>query len=291
MGPLSKVWHTLENFTTAPDHEADLTIEDLLHLVQQPVLLVGQTNNTMSYHRRLSTLAGTMKSSSQTKSMIKDKSALLENFGKELFGKDFRDQITDTVKAQKQSKELLFNVFQQQRTNKPFSKDPRKVSFIAGGQNISFKRRSNDSNSRRGFNRYSNAQFKNSGNQNSNLLQRNSTTNTTRRVVISTSVGKKIVLQFKDSSSTTGREISALPGQLGKTDKRSEYFADTQGISNSIPLQAKTKKGTKGNKLFNAREGNNLIRSGKSLEEGCCGTSLSTKRSISEQCIYNEKEG
>ena len=174
--------------------------------------------------------------------MIKDKIALLKNSGKELFGKDFLDQITDTVKAQKQSKELLLNVFQQQRTNKPFSK----------------------------------------GNQNSNLLQRNSTTNTIRRFAINISVGIKIVLQFKDSSSTTGREISALPGQLGKTDKRSEYFADSQGISNSIPLQTKTKKGTKGNKFFNAREGNNLIRSGKSLEEGCCGTSLSTKRPISE---------
>ena len=166
---------------------------------------------------------------------------------------------------------------------------PPKSKLDREGQNICFKRRSDNSNSRRGFNSYSNAQFKYSGNQNSNLLQRNSTFNTTRRVLISTSVGKNIVLQFKDSSSTTGREISALPGQLGKTDKRSEYFADTQGISNSIPLQAKTKKGTKGNKLFNAREGNNLIRSGKSLEEGCCGTSLSTKRPISEQYIYSEK--
>ena len=120
MGLLSKVWHAHESATIAPDDEADLTTEDLLNLVQQTVLLVGQTNNTMSYYRRLSPLTGAMKSSSQTKSMIKDKSTLLENSGKELFGKDFHDQITDTVKAQKQSKELLFNVFQQQRTNKPF---------------------------------------------------------------------------------------------------------------------------------------------------------------------------
>ena len=56
--------------------------------------------------------------------MIKDKNALLENSGEELFGKDFRDQVTDTVKSQKQSKELLFNVFQQQHTKKPFSKGP-----------------------------------------------------------------------------------------------------------------------------------------------------------------------
>ena len=54
-------------------------------------------------------------------------------------------------------------------------------------------------------------------------------------------------------------EVSVLPRQLRKTDKRSEYFADSQWISNSIPLQAKTKKGTKGNKLFNSRESNNSL--------------------------------
>ena len=133
MGPLSKVWHALESATTAPDDEADLTIEDLLNLVQQTVLLVGQTNNTISYHTQLRAFAGTMKSSSKAKSLIKDKTALLKNSGKELFGKDFRDQMTDTVKAQKQSKELLFNVFQQQRTNKRFSKASPQSKLHGGG--------------------------------------------------------------------------------------------------------------------------------------------------------------
>ena len=98
----------------------------MLNLVQQTVLVAGQTNKTISYHRRLSALAGAMKSSSQAKSMTKDKKALLENSGKGLFGKDFPEQITDAkkIKAQKRSKELLFNVFQQQRTNKRFSTGP-----------------------------------------------------------------------------------------------------------------------------------------------------------------------
>ena len=133
MGPLWKVWHALESATTAPDDEADLTIEDLLNLVQQTVLLVGQTNNAISYHRRLSALAGAMKSSSQAKSMIKDKSALLENSGKELFGKDFRDQITDTAKAQKQLKSCCSMSFSNSVPASPYRKPPRKVSFIAGG--------------------------------------------------------------------------------------------------------------------------------------------------------------
>ena len=129
MGPVSKVWQALESSTTAPDNEADLTSEDLLNLVQQTVLVAGQTNKTISYHRRLSALARAMKSSSQAKSMTKDKKALLENSGKGLFGKDFHEQITDSVKAQKRSKELLFNVFQQQLPTNAFRQAPRKVSF------------------------------------------------------------------------------------------------------------------------------------------------------------------
>ena len=100
MGPLSKTWRALESATTAPDDEVDLTIEDLLNLVQQTVLdkLIIPFHIIGSLARWLA------------KSMIKDKSTLLENSGKELL--DFYDQITDTVKAQKHSKELLFNVFQ-----------------------------------------------------------------------------------------------------------------------------------------------------------------------------------
>ena len=71
--------------------------------------------------------------------MIKDKSMLLENSGKELSGKDFHDQKTDKVKAQKQSKEFLLNAFQQQHVSKSFSKDPPQSKLHRGEQNINFK--------------------------------------------------------------------------------------------------------------------------------------------------------
>ena len=48
IGPLSKLWHALESATTAPDDEVDLT--NLLNLVQKTMLLVWQTNNTISYN-------------------------------------------------------------------------------------------------------------------------------------------------------------------------------------------------------------------------------------------------
>ena len=43
--------------------------------------------------------------------MVKDENRSLGNSRKQLFGNDFHDQIADTVRAQMQSKELLFNVF------------------------------------------------------------------------------------------------------------------------------------------------------------------------------------
>ena len=67
-------------------------------------------------------------------------------------------------------------------------------------------------------------------------------------------------------------------------------FVDSQGISNYIPLQTKTKRGTRRNKLFNASEGYNF-RSGKSLEEGCCRTSLSTRRILSNIFIMKKRMG
>ena len=76
---------------------------------------------------------------------------------------------------------------------------------------------------------------------------------------------------------------------LGSWEKltKERIFCRYSRISNSTPSRTKTKKETNGNKLFNAREGNNLVRSGKPLEQGCCGTSLSS----SEQYNYSEKEG
>ena len=81
----------------------------LLRLVQQTVVLVSQTNVTRSYHRRLNALDGTMNSSSQAKSILKMKSDLFEKDNKDLSGKDFREPISGTVKANKQSKKLLPN--------------------------------------------------------------------------------------------------------------------------------------------------------------------------------------
>ena len=56
-------------------------------------MIVGQTNITLSYRRRLSALDGVMKSTIQRKSMLKKKSELLQKENKDLFGKELCEQI------------------------------------------------------------------------------------------------------------------------------------------------------------------------------------------------------
>ena len=64
---------------------------------------MGQTNIALSYHRRRSALDGVMKSTIEAKSMLKNKSELLQKENKGLFGKGFREHISETVKAHIQS--------------------------------------------------------------------------------------------------------------------------------------------------------------------------------------------
>ena len=84
-------------------------LEDFLRFAQQSVLLVDQTNIAVSYHRRLSALDDVMNNLSQAKSMLKTKSELLKKKDKDLFGKEFHDHISETVKPHNQFKELNFS--------------------------------------------------------------------------------------------------------------------------------------------------------------------------------------
>ena len=56
MGPLLKFWNILEGAKGAEEYAAQISIKDLLHYVEQTVLLLGQSSNPITYHRRLNVL-------------------------------------------------------------------------------------------------------------------------------------------------------------------------------------------------------------------------------------------
>ena len=107
MGPLSKLWNILERAKGAEEDAVQISINDLLHYVEQTVLLLGQNSNAITYHRRLNVLGSAMTSQYQVKSMLKEKASLLQKHDEYLFGKKFRYHIADTIKSKKQTKEIF----------------------------------------------------------------------------------------------------------------------------------------------------------------------------------------
>ena len=167
---------------------------------------MAQTNIALSYHRRLSALDGVMKSTIQAKSMLKNKSELLQKENKDLFGKEFREQISETVKAHKQSKELLASaVFKNSASeNQSFSKStPPSKQHRAGRSSYKHKSKQKSWN----FN-WSNKHNGKYANEN-NLFQADINSGSTRKVIIRSQAGKKIIL-VRTSKCPDGRKTNTL---------------------------------------------------------------------------------
>ena len=58
MGPLSKLCNILEEAKGAEGDAVEISINDLLYYVEQTVLLLRQSSNAITYHRRLNMLGG-----------------------------------------------------------------------------------------------------------------------------------------------------------------------------------------------------------------------------------------
>ena len=135
MGPLSKLWNILEGAKGAEEDAVQISINDLLHYVEQTVLLLGQSSNAITYHRRLNVLGSVMNSQYQVKSMLKEKALLLQKHDEYIYGKKFRNHIADTIKSKKQTKEIFIE------HKKPFSFSPSHAPRKCEGKRFSHNNR------------------------------------------------------------------------------------------------------------------------------------------------------
>ena len=85
MGPLSKLWNILEGAKGAEKDAVQISVNDLLHYVEQAILLLGQSSNAITYHRRLNVLGSVMNSQYQVKSMLREKGSLQQKHDEFLF--------------------------------------------------------------------------------------------------------------------------------------------------------------------------------------------------------------
>ena len=195
MGPLCKIWESLE---TNKEQESFVSINGLIKFVKfQSIISVGQTNIALSYHRPFSALADVIKSTIQAKPMLKNKSELLQK--KNLFDKKFREQISETVKAHKQSKQLLASAIFKDATNgnQPFRKGPCHANNIVGeeGGQSSYKNNSKRKSWNFNQNNEHNGEYANEN----NLFQGDANSNSSRKIIICSQAGKSIILVWSTS--------------------------------------------------------------------------------------------
>ena len=78
MGPLRKLWKILEDVKQEEDNAVQISVNEMLFYVEQIVLLLRQSSNTITRPRRLNVVAYIMNSQYQVKTMLKEKVTLLQ---------------------------------------------------------------------------------------------------------------------------------------------------------------------------------------------------------------------
>ena len=127
MGPLSKLWVMVEqvNSGSASGSPSTVEMDTVLELSEKTVLLIGECNHTVTYERRKNVLLGvTGTSLSQVASMLKERAAFLQKQNRALFGKDFRDHLTESLKAKKHLSKQLPKLVNLSTGRDPFERAP-----------------------------------------------------------------------------------------------------------------------------------------------------------------------
>ena len=86
MGLLSRLWKGLEDVRNKTSEAVERPIDIFATLIEQTTLLLVQASLSVSYARRLSILKTLLKDPSKAKTLLKEKTALLQEDEGHLFG-------------------------------------------------------------------------------------------------------------------------------------------------------------------------------------------------------------
>ena len=132
---LARLWVSLEESRQSNIESVSLSVSILIYITEQAVLLMGQTNS------RLSILSSLM-NPRQVKSLLKNKTTVLQSQYANLFGKEFRQHLVEKVKAKKQLKEAFIENIPEKYNymkTRPFRSGPSRESVRDGGRKIVFE--------------------------------------------------------------------------------------------------------------------------------------------------------
>ena len=86
------------------------SLEDIIRLIEKSVMLLGQAINKVAYFRRLNILNVSLNLKSDAKGILNNYAPLLLTNSTGLFGRQFRKQVLDNTKAQKETLEMFREV-------------------------------------------------------------------------------------------------------------------------------------------------------------------------------------
>ena len=119
MGPLSRLWKGLEYVPNESFEAVEVPLDTFATLIEQTTLLLGQASLSISYAHCLNILKILLKDPRKAKTLLKEKTILLQEDEGHLFGKKFRSHIIETERSKKSLWKVLREIM---RKMHPFKK-------------------------------------------------------------------------------------------------------------------------------------------------------------------------
>jgi hypothetical protein len=128
MGPLAKMWQATDGARKGQEENAKFSVLDMLKLLEQTVVLVGQANATCLYERRVNFLAKIMKGVKKAKEHLKSNKHELSKDREVLYGDRVFKALDRKSKSRKRVREISKEIQSKKRrtdqTQQPFRAAP-----------------------------------------------------------------------------------------------------------------------------------------------------------------------
>ncbi|XP_034301275.2 uncharacterized protein [Magallana gigas] len=139
MGPLAKIWQAVDGARKGQEENSEFTVLDMLKLVEQTVVLVGQANATCLYERRVNFLAKIMKGVKKAKEHLKTNEHDLSREKDVLYGETVFKALDRKSKSRKRAREISKEMQSKKRrldqtSQPPFRAGPSRGYGNRGGR-------------------------------------------------------------------------------------------------------------------------------------------------------------
>ena len=121
MGPLSRLWKGLEDIQNESSETVEVPVDTFATLIGQTRLLFAEASLLVSHARRLNILKTLLKDPRKAKTLLKEKTALLQENEGHLFGKKSCSHIIEIERSNKNSQDVFKG---NNEKNTPFRKGP-----------------------------------------------------------------------------------------------------------------------------------------------------------------------